>query len=294
MSDLLSTASTARVPIREARLLAASRAAESGELAALSEERFFALWERFERFAAKFDGITMVGDISPAVVEAFFAAPTRTGSVSVATRHLRRASLRMLFRTWRQFGLIDFEPTLDNVLPSRSQPTYRILSDEEVERCRWASLATLVRTRQPTIWALAEAGLRPTEIALVTAADVSIDATVVSAPGTDKVRSRRVGLTDWGQAQVRRRVAASPLHGHLVVPEGTSAASARTSVAATLRTILQRAGVVSDDIALRSIVGWAGARILVQTGSIESAARSLGMTSLDRAAEVVGHRWATS
>jgi integrase/recombinase XerC len=40
-----------------------------------------------------------------------------------------------------------------------------------------------------------------------------------------------------------------------------------------------------------SVAAWAGRRVLDDTGSIEAAARTMGVRSLDRAARLVGHDW---
>jgi integrase/recombinase XerC len=53
---------------------------------------------------------------------------------------LRRSTLRLLFRTARDLGLAEGDPTMDVVLPSRTNEAARLLTDLEVQRCRRAAL----------------------------------------------------------------------------------------------------------------------------------------------------------
>lgn len=291
LSDLLGSAGTEPVTIRDGRLLAEEQVTASGTLAGLSLARFFALWERFERFLAAV-GIALVSELSPELAVAFINARTTTGhQPSDATRHLRRAALRLLFRTWREFRLLVDEPTLDLELPARATFVWRPLSDAEVEACRWASLATLIATRQPAVWALAEAGVWPVEIPMITPSDIDISRSTVVAPGGPKVDGRTVQLTAWGATQLRRRTAGCPPHSRLVVGDDVGEASAAASVTAVLSGVMRRAGAVGPDVALRSITGWAGRQVLTTSGSIEATASALGLRNLDRTSELVGHDW---
>ena len=55
---------------------------------------------------------------------------------------------------------------------------------------------------------------------------------------------------------------------------------------------LARAGLGNErDVGPASVVGWAGRRILEETGQIDLVAIRLGMRSLDRAAAFVGYDW---
>ena len=62
-----------------------------------------------------------------------------------------------------------------------------------------------------------------------------------------------------------------------------------------LQTGRQRAGLGREpDVRPVSVVGWAGLRLLRETGRIDEVARRLGLRSIDRAARLLGWDWATS
>jgi integrase/recombinase XerC len=166
------------------------------------------LLERFCTFSARAFSIESLGEVHQPVAEAFVRAPSSEGDPSVATMYLRRSVLRLLFRTARELGLADHDPTIDVVLPPRSSLRVRPLSDEEVALCRAASRHSLSATRLPAAWALAEASARSAELGHVRAADVDLDGGRVWLHGSSKVEPRWAPLTDWGVAQVARRLAA--------------------------------------------------------------------------------------
>jgi integrase/recombinase XerC len=68
-----------------------------------------------------------------------------------------------------------------------------------------------------------------------------------------------------------------------------SAKSQQAASCISISTTLVRAGL-GDDPGVRpiSVVGWAGHKILEETGRIEAVAERLGMRSLDRTARLVG------
>src|SRR5205823_3787697 len=91
-----------------------------GRLSVESEPRVLGLFERFGGFVSRGSGLGRLGDVSGDQVEAFVRASTSSGRPpSVATMRLRRSALRLLFRTARELGLLEGDPTVDLVLPSR-------------------------------------------------------------------------------------------------------------------------------------------------------------------------------
>ena len=74
--------------------------------------------------------------------EGFVWAPTRRGDrPALATCHLRRATLRTLYRTLRQLGAAQGDPTLDLRLPPKTQRAARPLDDDEIALLRLAARA---------------------------------------------------------------------------------------------------------------------------------------------------------
>lgn len=69
-----------------------------------------------------------------------------------------------------------------------------------------------------------------------------------------------------------------------------SARSMQASSSAALAKILKEAGLRTDPaVKPESVRAWAGQRIWLRTGLIETAAHALGCTSLDTAAAVIGY-----
>jgi hypothetical protein len=181
LADVQLTSSS--ITLREGRLFVAEHLAVTGALTPLSLQRFTAMWANFDRFAVRAFAVRRVVEVTPAVTEAFVLSRTTRGALpSPATCRLRRTAVSVLFREMRSLRLAQAAPTLDLQLPSRVASDYRPLTDDEVEACRWASLATMVATRQPAVMALAEAGTWPVEVNEVRVGDIDLDA--------DQVRMR--------------------------------------------------------------------------------------------------------
>jgi hypothetical protein len=251
-------------------------------------------------FTARLDleGASCLRDVTPeAAVRFVDEAVVQPGTgcwqePSVSTRYLRRSAVRALFRTARQLGLCDHDPTLDLVLPPRATQGCRPLEDDEVVLCRLTAESTLFLTRVPAVWALAEATATPSEIAVVTADDLDLRAGVVRLAGARKRRPRLVKLTEWGATHLAVRVGRH-LPGHPLAYEGRGTpGSATASISGALHLLLKRSGLLEDpSVKPASVAGWRGRQELQHTGDISAAARLLGLRSLDAAASAVGWDW---
>lgn len=257
-----------------------------------SFERLVELMERFAAFVSAGHGLGDLRAASRAMVDEFVDAPTTQGNRPSATvRHLRRSSVRMLFRVGREIGVVESDPTMDLGLPARRPPAPRPLTDSEVERCRAAAMYDFDGTRLPAAWALAEAGVRTGEMARVTIGDVDHDGPSLAVSGCKSAMPRRVELTEWGVPQVGRRMA--KLRGGprqpLVYEGDGSDKSKQASSCIALSVTLARAGL-GDDPRVRpvSVAAWAGRRVFEATGHVEDAMVYLGMRSLDRTARLIG------
>jgi site-specific recombinase XerD len=280
--------------LRDARLFAEEQLRRRGELTEASGDRFFAVWVRFVKYAEA-HGEVRVGDVSDELVERFVlrARTVAGGAPSVATTHLRRAAVRLLFRVLRDSSLVDRDPTIDLRLSPRSRLAARPLTDDEVEACRWASLSTVVATRQPALWALGEAGASTREIAKVTTTDLDLRGATVWLSGGPRTDPRWSPLTEWGAAQLSRRLRA--LRGR---PEALVAfdcpveeVAGRISAGVAISAIMTRAGLANEEVKPRSLAAWAARRVWLETGRIDEAARRLGLRSLDLTAELIGFDW---
>ena len=264
-----------------------------------SEPRVLGLFERFGAFVSRAFGVARLGEVSGEHVEAFVRASTGAGQVpSIATMRLRRSALRLLFRTARESGLVEGDPTVDLVLPSRTNESARPLTDDEVDHCRRVCLHDLASTRLSMAWALGEATARTAEITHVTFGDLDLASGWVWLRGSAKTEPRWGALTEWGAVQVARHV-----RGLGNVERDTALAyggsgnveSRRSFSSQAIRETLQRAGLTGDPyVRPASLTGWAGVGVMRTTKRIEAVALALGVRSLDAAARVIGWGWTTS
>lgn len=266
--------------------------AGEGAVTEQSFERLVELMERFAVYATTGHGVDDLRAVSRSLVEEFVEAPNTLGAPpSASARHIRRCAVRLLFRVARQLGYLEIDPTMDLGLPGRRPEGARALTDLEAEVCRAASMYRFDGTRLPAAWALAEAGVRTGELANVTVGDVDPDGRGLWSPGCRSAIPRHATLTDWGAAQLRRRVARlgdDPTQPVVYTGNGSEKSKQAASCIA-ISVTLTRAGL-GDDPAVRpvSVTAWVGRKILDETGRIDDVASRLGMRSLDRAARLVG------
>jgi integrase len=263
-----------------------------------SQPRVLGLIARFSAFVQRAYGLERLDEVSAHHVEAFVRSSTvRDGaSPSVATMRLRRSALRLFFRTARGLALITGDPTVDVVLPSRTNRAARPLTDDEVQRCRRASLHDLTSTRLSVPWALGEATARTAEIPRLTVSDVDLGNSRVWIHGSHNTEPRWAGLTRWGLSQVARRVrelGSNPDPTTPLAQGGSGNAESRRSYSSqALRETLTRAELADKaGVSPASLTGWAGVQVLTRTGHIDAVARALGVRTLDAAARAIHWNW---
>lgn len=280
--------------LRDARAFAVEQLRRRGDVTASSSARFHALWARFVKYAEA-HGVMQLGQVTAELVAGFvLRARTSNGAIpSAATSQLRRDAVRLLYKELRQFGLWSVDPTVDLVLPPRAGLAVRPLTDDEVERCRWAALSTLTATRLPALWAIGEAGASTREIACVHAADLDLVSGTVWLSGGPRTEPRRVPLTNWGTSQLLRRTRHVRSREMPVALDRVLEPDAgRLSAGASVSDIMARAGVAGDRaVKPRSLTAWVGRTLWLETGRIDQVARRLGLRSLDLAAELIGVDW---
>jgi site-specific recombinase XerC len=269
------------------------------KLSVESQPRVLGLFERFGAFVARAFEIASLGEVSDEHVEAFVRASTAAGQLpSVATMRLRRSALRLLFRTARELGLAEGDPTVDVALPSRTNEAARPLTNAEVDRCRRVCLHDLATTRLSVAWALGEATARTAEIPHVTFGDVDLSSGRVWLRGSAKTEPRLGALTEWGAAQVARHVRGldNIANETAVACAGSGNLESRRSFSSqAIRETLQRAGLTGDPyVRPASLTAWAGVGVMRTTRRIEAVAAALGVRSLDAAARIIGWNWTTT
>ncbi len=277
--------------------LIARELATSGTLSPQSHRRITELLERFHRFVASGHSVGGLDEVTSEQVRAFVSAPNSDGiAAGIATRHLRRSAVRLLFRTARELGLATGDPTVDVALPPRSKSTARPLTDEEVALCRTAALHSLTSTRLAAAWALGEATTRTAELPHLRVTDLDLEKARVWIHGSPRTEARWGRLSDWGGVQLERRVRdlgrdADP-SALLIYGADGSAESRQASSCQAIGETFRRAGLGTErDVRPVSVAAWAGARVLADTGRIEAVARALGCRSLDSAVRLIGFDW---
>jgi len=275
---------------------AAIEAMVQGPFSEESAARLADLMRRFAAFAELGCDIEAASVVTGSVVESFVRARSADGSLpAVATMHIRRAAVRLLFAEGRRLGLVTHDPTLDVILPPRSSLHARPLTDDEIVLCRSYSIRTLGETRQPAAWALAEATARSAELADIRSRDLDLEHARVWIPGSSKTEARWGSLSDWAVAQIERRLHAlrdadadAPFVCRSATPGVSATSSASTAIADTLR----RAGLHEEpDVRPSSVAAWAGVGAFAAGAPIDQVARMLGIRSLDRAAAFIGFDW---
>jgi integrase/recombinase XerC len=271
---------------------------DADRLTKQSEDRLLGLMTRFLSFVERGFG-TPLNEVQRAQVEAFVLASSSDGCApSVATSHLRRSAVRMLFRVLREHSIVEHDPTLDVRLPPRTSLRARPLYDDEIALGRSFSFQTLRDSRQPAAWALAEATVRTSELSQVTIGNLDLAAGTVRIAGSTKTAPRVGVLSDWGVTALARRVESFGQYAPgttLVVYDGDGSLQSRqASCCVAISDTLRRAGLAQEpDVRPASIAAWAGKKVFDATGQIEAAAQALGVRSLDRAARLIGWDWAS-
>ena len=269
----------------------------SGCLTPASAERLWLLMRRFGTFVECAHALQRASDVGPEHVQSFLEASTGDGlAPSVATMHLRRTAVRLLFREAVKHGAVARDPTTGIKLPPRSYLPFRPLTDDEIELGRSFARNSLIATREPAAWALSEAGARTAELPYLRACDVDLGAGVVCIAGGAKTAPRAGSFTSWGLIQIRRRI--EELQGQdpevpLICSDLGDRTRARANAYASVRASLVRAGFADEPgVCPNSIVAWRGASAMQAGASIEQVASMLGIRSLDAAAAFVGWKWA--
>jgi integrase len=263
-------------------------------LAPASLARLTDLQQRFARFLSHGPGLRAMEEVSARHVRAFVEARGQDGQrVSVATMHLRRSAVRLLFEEARRMGLIDEDPVRDLSLPPRSSLQTRPLTDDEIALCRSFSLRSLTDTKWPAAWALAEAGVRCRELPRILVRDLDLASGTLRVRAGGRTPSRITTLTSWGLPVLKQHLRSTPTTETPILPfRSSTPASAFALAHRLIAGTLKRSGLGDEpDVTPASVATWRGASELAGGTRIEEIARMLGYRSLDRSAEAIGFRW---
>ena len=239
-------------------------------------------------------GVEYVDELTSEHVDEFVWSAVRSHGrfkdVSATTAANRQSFIRKFFHVLAGLGVwsggdpVGASIRRDDVAPSRA------LTDAESRRLHVQVYEGILVGREPLIVALAEAGGDPLEIAMVTPADVDLDAGTVGFRG----EAARVNpLAGWSLEAVRVVLDQErlPVDRPMCVTPGLPAHRAAQSITVRLHNALVAAGLHSrDGVTAKSIRITSAAQILNEDG-IEAAARFLGNASLDATARMLSHDW---
>lgn len=212
-------------------------------------------------------------------------------------------SCACFYRTLRELGLADADPTRDITLPTRSRNPIRPLEEDEAAALRHAAEFVDRPSRHAAAAALAFSGGHTGEIGHIVVGDLDRTARCVWIHGSTRVTPRWCPLDPWALRILTSRAALLAdrhrLHDSRDVPLAVSARPApdeqlQARACVALTDLLHRIGLAADPrIKPASITAYAAVQVLNETGRIEEVARRLGLRSLDRAADLAALDWAT-
>lgn len=247
---------------------------------------------QFQRYSHN-EGVSELNEIDQEFVESWIHQPTFRGGIVSApkssTLRNRRAAVRALYRALRTVGYDVGDPTLDSkALLDRSIRT-AVCSDDQIERLRHSVPVGLISSTLAVVIALAEAGATNSEIARSLGSNIDGDHLVL--PGSARALPRRNPFTSWGIDVVCARLSEMQSLDQLLVATMPVRSVSNGAVSNQLRTICQFANLSHHGITVNSIRAWRAQQIVVETGSLENAARFLGSRSLDAVAQLIDYKW---
>ena len=243
-------------------------------------------------------GIEHLHDMTTELVVEWLRAPGKTHwgahrRPAVSTVRNRRRNAEVAFEEAKALGAqIDPAELVGERIPRPAGDEYvRPLTDGEIDRGRIFADRGPITAGGSFVFALAEAGGQPSEMAAMRMRDIDLDAGTVTFFGP---AARICPFNEWGLQMAKLffgnvpplapddLVCLAPQGARSSTPQGIEARLRRVLVAADL---IDEPGVTVNSIRLAS------ARKVFEAHGIEAAARFLGTPSLDTAARAVGHNW---
>ena len=169
----------------------------------------------------------------------------------------------------------------------------RPCTDEEDRRIRRRAESALARSRVGVIVAAACSGGTPKETSALRLCDVDLESAKIAFRGS---AARVNPLDEWSVTMIRRFLAnqgATPLRNSdlLCVSDTTAAGRRAHSIAVRLGRVLREAGLKGRPGVTARSIRLTTARRLLESDGIEAAARFLGSSSLDTAADALQYHW---
>ena len=243
-------------------------------------------------------GVLAWGDMSARVVLEWCWATRRDRSgrfrrTAPATARNRQWIAGTALREASALGApVDPDALVGERIPRPSQvESARPLTDDEDRLVKTHAHTGLVVSRRPVVVAAARSGGTASEIASMRMGDISLEEGTVAFRGT---AARTCPMDEWSVQAVRSFVQNHrPLDdAELVcVTAGCPPSRAAHSVTVRLGQVLRDAGISGRPGVTARSIRLTAARKILDSQSVEAAARFLGAVSLDTVAEALGYDW---
>ncbi|MEH0525891.1 hypothetical protein QBA75_00620 [Streptomyces stelliscabiei] len=297
----------ARTKIKNALLSVArvwrQRAAD-GELSLETVILYTQVVERLLRFAEA-QGVTYLDDVSAQLAAYFIDAPGHDRHQGIilnpaaGTRRQRRSALEALFTEARALGLTRAAPLVDlPPIPRSPRKQGTELTDPDMQLLRFHAERGMPATRHAALLALLLGGLHTAEIASATTDDLDLTEAEVWTNGATRTRGRSCHLDEWGvqvlwlrRTHLLRGAESGP--PPRLVTAASSAYRSQASVCSGFGDIARRSGLATRErrVEPKDVTRYVARKIFSDTGQLSEVARRLGLSSLDAAAALAGHRW---
>lgn len=242
---------------------------------------------------AKAHEVTDLNGVTQALIAKFLEARTTNSAgviilPTVASKHVRRATLRLFYAILRDHGLTTADPARDIPL-SRVDPSItRPLTVDEANQLRYY-MGGFKSARMNAVVAFALAGMSVGELLGLERTHIDPTGSRVWAAGSDQRDARWLTLDAWGTERAQRFVGECTHDGPVFLRK----AKHNTAILASpMRQALDRAGLGQiTEVRPASMSYHAALLVFEESGRIEEAARVLGLTSLDSMARILGYEW---
>lgn len=250
-------------------------------------------------------GAVSVADITVNVLVDWIAAPSVRGQSPKAMQGLRRAAARAFFRLCARLGLYDQNPAVPIEVGPKYTRYVNPFTNQQIAHLKATACYREGETRVPATIGLLLCGVTAGETGSIRVDHVNVEARQVLVPdaGSQFVRARSVPIDDpWCVNALTARIAALRASGGdgstWLVYQGTSSkeTTRNSAVSNVVTDALKRARLHQPGVTrLTSITEWVALDAYERSGGdVAYVANLLGMSSLDAAADLVGHQWTTN
>ena len=219
---------------------------------------------------------------------------------------MRRATARAFFRLCARLGLYDQNPAVPIEVGGQYARYVNPFTDQQIEHLKATACYREGETRVPATIALLLCGVTAGEDRVHARRPRDVDSRRVSVPdaGSQFVRARSLPIDDPWCVERAHRPHRRPTrcrcgrqrHGWCTKARASKETTRNSAVSNVVTDALKRARLYQPGVTrLTSITEWVALDAYDRTGDdVAYVANLLGMSSLDAAADLVGHQWTTN